>query len=438
MNNKVWLIIEPYTHVEIKNNTIYLFNFLNKIEITIQCGNFAIENLMNSLKRKEYVIELDKSELEQEDMKRFINELRNSYSGDIIPFDLLPYKPLQIIDSVKIENSTLDSMDITKMQYSERLLLSSYLTDLHLYINSDQLANNLYDSAYKQFLVNFNSNHEYLELEFDVIERILNVERFYSSNLRQINILGGNIFKYSRINKLLELVKSSNLSLNFYFRDIDFISTDNTKIVYCLKKINAFSHCKIFVTFPLMKGLITDILNYIKTYKINVELYFIVESEANFIELESIIENKVIDYKIMPFYNGNNNDFFQESVFILKEEILNQNLNSIEAQVRQQVNPLFFGQILILSNGNIHDNINLPHIGNINNVSIHEVIYNLLQNDKNAWKLVRNNVQPCCNCIYSSLCTPISNYELAIKRYNLCRIFEDSNFNKSFVKETYP
>lgn len=41
---------------------------------------------------------------------------------------------------------------------------------------------------------------------------------------------------------------------------------------------------------------------------------------------------------------------------------------------------------------------------------------------RGIWFRVRNQVQPCRTCVYEVLCPPLSNYEYALHRNNLCHI----------------
>jgi len=45
------------------------------------------------------------------------------------------------------------------------------------------------------------------------------------------------------------------------------------------------------------------------------------------------------------------------------------------------------------------------------------VLYELSQT--NSWKLTRDKIDPCKNCLFQQLCPPISNYELFFEKYNL-------------------
>lgn len=85
---------------------------------------------------------------------------------------------------------------------------------------------------------------------------------------------------------------------------------------------------------------------------------------------------------------------------------------------RETLNEFYFGYVTIMFNGSVYNNINNDCVGNISQHSLPQL---LLNNDKNnSWFLTRNKITPCKKCIYCFLCPPISNYEFAINRFNLC------------------
>ena len=85
---------------------------------------------------------------------------------------------------------------------------------------------------------------------------------------------------------------------------------------------------------------------------------------------------------------------------------------------RQTLNEFYFGNVTIMFNGDVYNNINNDCIDNIFR---HSLLQLLLNNGKsNNWFLTRDKITPCNKCIYRFLCPPISNYEFAINRFNLC------------------
>ena len=88
------------------------------------------------------------------------------------------------------------------------------------------------------------------------------------------------------------------------------------------------------------------------------------------------------------------------------------------------MNPLNFGKLFILNNGDIYANLNSTKIGIHGKDSISKVLYREL-NKKNSWLQTRKNVEPCTNCVFDVLCPPISNYEYVLRKNNLCHIWKE-------------
>lgn len=42
-----------------------------------------------------------------------------------------------------------------------------------------------------------------------------------------------------------------------------------------------------------------------------------------------------------------------------------------------------------------------------------------------SWKLLRKDVTPCKDCPFQLLCPPVSNYDFALNKHNLCTILEE-------------
>ena len=120
-----------------------------------------------------------------------------------------------------------------------------------------------------------------------------------------------------------------------------------------------------------------------------------------------------------PFYNGDNYDFFKENIFVSKEEIKSVSFKDIKRNTI--LNHFFFGALVCMSNGDVYSNLNNTKIGNIKEHSVASMVFKELE-EKRSWLKVRKNVEPCNNCLYSSICPPLSNYEEAIGQNNLCTI----------------
>jgi len=83
-----------------------------------------------------------------------------------------------------------------------------------------------------------------------------------------------------------------------------------------------------------------------------------------------------------------------------------------------------FGKLTILPNGDVHANVMTSSLGNLGKQSIYECIFNEMKNGKN-WFRLRKHVMPCKRCVFELLCPPLSNYNRALKRNNMCVIYKE-------------
>lgn len=123
--------------------------------------------------------------------------------------------------------------------------------------------------------------------------------------------------------------------------------------------------------------------------------------------------------EITPAYNGENLAFFEENIYLTKEDLAGPNLDKREVFANQAINTNYFGKITIKSDGNIYANANMSPLGNIDN-SLKEILTKEMELGT-SWFRVRN-MEPCNSCVYQWLCPSPSNYETEIGKPNLCHI----------------
>ena len=150
--------------------------------------------------------------------------------------------------------------------------------------------------------------------------------------------------------------------------------------------------------------------------------HFVIKSEKDIDRTEALIsEFNVADYRFIPYFNGNNMDFFQKNIFINRESILESQPEMHDILASTVLNTSDFKKLIILSDRSIHANLNNTKIGTLGEDHIMDLVYKELHGGK-SWTKVRKNVAPCKSCAYNALCPPISNYEYVIGQYNLCNI----------------
>ena len=123
----------------------------------------------------------------------------------------------------------------------------------------------------------------------------------------------------------------------------------------------------------------------------------------------------------MPYYTGDNIYFFESIVYQSKNNILSTKWSKKDIFSHQYINSNFFGNLFLFPNGDVYSNLNQLKLGNLLNDSLNVLVYKELSNVK-SWRLTRDLVQPCSNCLYKYLCPPISDYEHVIGKFNLCNL----------------
>jgi len=135
---------------------------------------------------------------------------------------------------------------------------------------------------------------------------------------------------------------------------------------------------------------------------------------------ELISRHKLIHYGVHPVYTQKNLDFFEECVYVNREEIFQTKHSFRQIFARQKLNTRFFGSLTIFPDGGVFANVNNPALGNIETNSILDIIDKEMF-ENTAWRKIRDGA-PCDCCLYQYLCPSPSNYELVINKPDLCHI----------------
>jgi pseudo-rSAM protein len=131
-------------------------------------------------------------------------------------------------------------------------------------------------------------------------------------------------------------------------------------------------------------------------------------------------EYQLHNYALHSFYTKENLTFFEEQVYMNREDIFRTKISLQQIFAHQKLNTIFFGSLTILPNGEVYTNVNAPSLDNL-------VVYILLDLiskemlEKQRGERIRDD-EPCAKCLYQYLCPSSSNYENVIGKPNLCHI----------------
>lgn len=374
-----WFTIEPYVFVDIKNEHALLYNTLDGVTIESTHGKI-IEILRATLQEENCgVVLLTNEQSQQREVNHFICELREKFMGDVIEVSLSDGKPVQILP---FYNYSKEQELYKKNNFSSYKNVLEKLFEISLYIDATTNITELI-----HFLATLPKN-----LTFNIVGNMEEVPNY------------SELFSYFN-----HCSSPKNLLCSY-------------KNVIALQPIyeHNFSY-KISVSFPIDLERWNRAMEVLLSQTLLMEFVFEVSSEEDVQQSEQLIEQYQIDkYRLNPIYTGNNIRFFEEEVFLSKEDILSTPMGVKDFFARQAMNLYDFGKITILPNGDVYANLNHPLLGNIYANNIHEILYKEVEEGK-SWFRVRNQA-PCTDCVYQWICPSPSNYEIAIGRPNLCHV----------------
>jgi pseudo-rSAM protein len=325
------------------------------------------------------VVLLTNERYKQKDVNDFIRELRYNYMGDIIDIGLSKGKPVQLLPYFNFP----DKHEIYKKHnFSSLKNILEKLSEISIHI--DNTTNTIKLIPFLQSIPGSPT--------FNII-----------GNIEEIP-------NYSEILSYFDQHPSPKNILCSY------------KNVIALQPAfeNNFSY-RISVCFPVDMQQWNHSRQLLLNQTLPVETIFDVTSDDDCLQAEQLIEQcKIEKYRLNPVYTGENIRFFEENVFLKKEDILSTSMTIRDFFARQAINLYDFGKINIMPDGDAYANLNHPALGNIYTDNIYEIVNKEVEEGK-SWLRIRNQA-PCTDCVYQWLCPPPSNYEIAIGRPNLCHV----------------
>lgn len=327
-----------------------------------------------------------------------VNDIVNMHMGRLLQInDVCPvqFSPSVNINGISIEMYTRKPISSVQDLYEKEILekdycqqmgknVLDYLTTLTVYFSCDSRLDPKYKHASRQYLFpEFGDNH----IDIERLEAFLEK---YTFQLEQVNIVVGDITQEILLDlkKIIGRIKKQTCAIAVYtsiynksqmnelIEDIDllclWVLADYNGVLLNEEKIRYW-------------GLITN------------------DSEMDFNE----------EITVFPCKTESNKDFCLNVSSYSIEDILNMRFPPNEIISSQYLNANFFGELSILSSGNIYSCLQRPPIGHINVDDLREVLYLEFLTYKN-WFMVRKNFSACKSCVFNFLCPPVSNYELSI------------------------
>lgn len=409
-SKKYWLYLEPYTFIFRGKTSAVIYNSLSSDFIKVDYS-YRIKKVLNEISKPDnlYVIQITENDLNDVNLKKFISDIRDSFSGDLISQTSL-IKPIVIPPILNLQ------MSVKNLQKDPELSLEQSLPDqlneFSFYITGKckQTCNYCNDYS-KQFSFCRKSNKE---LDLKDISKVLH--QASGSRISKVNILGGDIFTYKERIALLDILQNYTFKKVFYSH-INNLDTIKAKEILIQKG----AELNILTNSIIDEKYLEETLKTLKGFFSQIKWTFIINNETEYTYFESIISKfKLSNHIIKPFLHNSNIDFFKENVFLEEEDILRNKISKKEVYAHQTLNQLDYGKLIFTENSKVYANLNHTAIGSIKD-DLFELTLKEFKSGK-SWRKIRPQLTQCKNCVYRLLCPSPSGYDYFLKTQSLCNL----------------
>ena len=398
---KYWLILDSYTFIWKNDVKVLVYNSLSGRGFDT-CLSPVLDAVVNKIldMANMYCVEISEKERHDDGFSNFVRLLKGYFCGDIILNDNVSrpisiYPKLNINEAIDRDYKGIDNFESFGHHVAKNLL------EFTLYLNG-QIGKSNFQNQILWFLSgeNFLSLNN-LDLLFDKIQGI---------RILDFNVVAKNIFEYPYLERLYYLLQKHAFKVSFYTYYKSVCSRDNFIQIASNERFEPF----LFLDFPIEESVIEKI----HSWHVAVKYVVKISSVEEYDQVLTLIDKYQLDIKISPWFNGNNLSFFEEYVFLKKDDLLDTQWNKQEIFSHQVLNTNDFGKLSMLPNGVIYANTFFDSIGGIRD-NIKQLIYKELKEGK-SWRRTRDTLVPCCSCLYRYVCPSPSNYELVLEKSNMC------------------
>jgi pseudo-rSAM protein len=403
-----WLYLEPFVHLAVREEKVLLYNTLSH-KMVVSAVRPSVIRICRSLLKPANgcVTRIDQADLSKTEIAAFIGEIRKNFMGDLLKPSWSEKKPVMVLPKPLIKRKKT-------LQPGTGIEMLREIT-IHLSTCNSGLPRE-YRQASRQFPFPLFANGKKKELDPAILHSVLN--DCVSAPRLNLNFVSDNLNDYSHKAELFQHLSRSPHRVRFF----TFPSTSGFSNLRTMPKGSVVIF---LLTSPFSEEVITgtqqDIVS--SGYRIRPEWHFVVQDSHELTEANRIIQSIPLkDAFFKPYFNKTNQAFFRDYIYITEEDLRASNPDQKQIFARKVVNETEWGKVILLPGGKLHANINDPPIGNLRDNGIDELVRRELERGT-SWKRIRAAVTPCKDCLFQLICPPVSNYELLMKRFNLCHLY---------------
>ena len=403
-----WFYLESYTFLFYSKNQYVIYNTLNSTYIDCSLYGKTINTVLSILHNtnKTYCVGIYEYQLRDSQFTEFIKKIRNTFSGDIIK-NIRGIPPFISKPILRILHNPNNPKTKEYNLLGENALF--HLHEVTFYLENQGFdLNPMYKDCYKQFLYPTYtekqklSHAKYLEI----------IEQLSICQIDKINIIPATIEKKELFSYLLSLSRQYSIKTQIILPYKKYNKEDLKQLL-----INPQFSIMIMVHLPVDYEELNSYINLFNEYNITWSLIASNKNDVIFLSKNNLGKFTNVDY--IPWYTGDNMDFFKEYIYNDFKDIIEQKNTKQHIFRKQILNDNLFGKLTIFPTGEVYSNVNFPTIGNIQDQKLSEIVYSEIENYFKPWFFTRDYVS-CKNCVNKYLCPSISNYEIVANEYNMC------------------
>jgi pseudo-rSAM protein len=414
-----WFYLEPFVYVSVKGNDLLLYNTLTGKFLSYYDKPGIIKFILD-LHRKEnlYALKVSREFLRDNGLEEFTVDVSKHFMGDLIDVSFSPKKPFFMPANFDIQDEHNRQPHRTFQNVFGDSIFS--ITELTFFVNN-RCDNNCTacKTAFKQFSW-CTREEEDSELTLSDIKQILDQTR--GCPIKNIDIIGGDLTQYPHLNRLVDLLCTGSFKVNYYFHFFHLKNGLPEAIRAAIQSGGSQTRVNVLVDFSTLT--IPGDLTYLKELEAD-RLIFLIQRDEEIPILDEVITDlKTANISVQPYFNGDNFDFFKANVFTGHDSLSESMLDIGVIKARMSYNTLNYGKMFIKSNKNIYSNLNGASLGSMADISMEKAVISELS-EHGYWLKVRRDVVPCSDCLFNSICPPLSNFEIVSGINNSCNIRKD-------------
>jgi pseudo-rSAM protein len=407
------LIVDPLCYLSARGSAVLLYNPLSgRALFSFDAPRLAEVVAPWMSGGRAPVLEVSGKELvEDDELRGFVETLRDELLSYVVEAPLSSRAPFQFPPSAGQQQAFLDETAAEQCP-PERGVLG-----LSIYLNGEcRLQCGFCTTAYRQFPCcgMFDAAHE---LDARHLERIL---RWVGGRRLSLAFFGGDVFRYPDLGVIGELLAPTPAASPTRFHAHCLNVLANIRRLATLAAWGA--ELAVLVPSDVPDGAVADVWEAAKAARVDARMDFVLEKNEDYFRARRLEERLGVENLwVRPLYNGRNQGYFEENVFVRAEEILTNKpaLGTICANA--VVNRSAFGRLFVSSSGDLYASPSAKPLGNIAECSVAEAASRELA-DGHVWKRTRGQVEPCRDCVFQHLCPPVTGYEEALGRNDLCHV----------------